>query len=485
MDKWTSRQEDLSRRLDDSSTLLRVPPASFIVTPRVTTNEHLRKAVHISVGFAALLLKFFPWWASAGVAAAAVASNWLVLPRLLPSIARAKRDVGIILYPAVVALLIVVFRDRLHFAAIAWALLAFGDGFATLIAKLVRTPSLPWHREKSWGGLVAFLVFGGAASLAVGAWMGWWRPVTIVLVTLAAAIVESLPLGIDDNVTVPFASAVALIVLGFEPAFPYGVWPSTQWWLIANGALALAGYLTRSVTFSGALGGFVLGAILLFGAGWPLYVALLAFFVVGTGVTKLGYARKARLGLAQESGGRRGFSHAFSNVGVAAICAIAMSRITRMQVADVEWPFIALLMGVASLATAAADTTASEVGQLIGRRAFLPLTLRRVEVGSEGAISIEGTLAGLKAGFLVALAGAVAANYAYEVELRLDLVLALTACAFLGSYLESIAGSWNRRYGSPLPSGVLNFFNTAAGAILFYWAARLFHVVEWHRLPGM
>jgi len=62
-----------------------------------------------------------------------------------------------------------------------------------------------------------------------------------------------------------------------------------------------------------------------------------------------------------------------------------------------RWPGIKalnLVMGIAALATATADTTASEIGQLVGRRAFLPLTLRRVPVGTEGAISLEGTLAG-------------------------------------------------------------------------------------------
>ena len=41
---------------------------------------------------------------------------------------------------------------------------------------------------------------------------------------------------------------------------------------------------------------------------------------------KLGYARKSREGLAQEKGGRRGAAHAFANVGVAAICAVASSN---------------------------------------------------------------------------------------------------------------------------------------------------------------
>src|SRR5258707_13849917 len=106
------------------------------------------------------------------------------------------------------------------------------------------------------------------------------------------------------------------------------------------------------------------------GGGPRLYAALVPFFVVDSLFTKTGYRRKAAAGLAQEQGGRRGAAHAFANAGVAAICAVACMR---------GLGLIPLCMGIASLATAAADTTASELGQLIGRRAFLPLTFRRVE----------------------------------------------------------------------------------------------------------
>jgi uncharacterized protein (TIGR00297 family) len=129
-----------------------------------------------------------------------------------------------------------------------------------------------------------------------------------------------------------------------------------------------------------------------------------------------------------------------------------------------------MFMAVASLATAAADTAASEIGPLIGRRPFLPLSLKPVPPGTEGAISIEGTFAGVIAGAIVAMAGTTAAQILWPVPYRTRMILVLTTCAFLGSYLESIAGSWNRRAGSPVPNGVLNFFNTAAGALLLYYA---------------
>lgn len=449
------------------------------------TNELLRKSLHIAFGFGAFALKWLSWEVAAMVCVAAIVSNWLVLHRLVGrGVSRHERgyDEGIVFYPVAVLLLILVFRHQLHYAAIGWALLAFGDGVATLAGKAIRGASLPWNRDKSWAGFIAFFVVGSAMAIAVAYWMDYREPVVVLIAALAAAITESLALGIDDNLAVPFAASVALVIAGIEVIQPFSVWPQTTTWLIVNGVLAIVGYFTRSVSFSGAIGGWVLGAILILGAGWPLYVALLAFFVIGTAATKLGYARKARVGLAQEGGGRRGFSHAFSNVGVAAICAVAVSRLARsMHSSTVEIELLPMFMGIAALATAAADTTASEIGQLLGRRAFLPLNLRRVPVGTEGAISIEGTLAGAMAGFLVALAGAAAVGQlfgdivAFSSDYVWGMVLLLTLCAFAGSYLESVAGSWNRKRISPVPNGVLNFFNTAAGALLMYFAWQIKH----------
>lgn len=422
-------------------------------------NETLRKSLHIAFGFFAFALAWIPWWSAALIAAFAVLANWLLLHRLVgTAVSRHERgyDAGIVLYPLMVMLLIIAFRNRIPFAGIAWALMAFGDGCATLVARAMRIAPLPWNRDKSWGGFLGFLIAGCGMALAVSAWLGWFHPIAILVAAIAAAIAESLALNVDDNVTVPVAAATVLAIAELSPAFVLA--PNAPVWLAINTAFAIAAYFAKSVDLSGSAGGWLLGTIIILGAGWPLYVTLLAFFIIGTSVTKLGYKRKASAGLAQEKEGRRGFSHAFSNVGVAAICAIAFSGSHNV---------LYYLMGVASFATAAADTTATEIGQLLGRRAFLPLTLRRVPVGTEGAISIEGTLAGLVAGFIVAAIGVLA------FILPPGTIALLTLCAFAGSYLESIAGSWNRKRITPVPNGVLNFFNTAAGALLVYIAWNL------------
>ena len=53
---------------------------------------------------------------------------------------------------------------------------------------------------------------------------------------------------------------------------------------------------------------------------------------------------------------------------------------------------------------------------------------------------------------------------------RFHTVAVVTACGVVGSYIESILGSINRRAGSPVPNGVMNFLNTAIGALLFWIA---------------
>jgi uncharacterized protein (TIGR00297 family) len=433
------------------------------------TNETLRKSIHIVFGLGAIALKWLPWRIAAGICVLAVIGNWLVLHRLVGRhVARHGRgyDEGIILYPLAVGILILVFNWHIEFAAIGWAILAFGDGFATLAGRAVPVAALPWNRTKSWGGFLAFLIAGSAASIGIAKLFGGPSLVVVLVTVAVSAFVESLPTGVDDNVTVPFAAAATLATIGIPATLGSDVHPPVMWfWIAVNTVLAIIGYLLHTVDVPGALAGWFLGNIVILGNP-AIYVALLAFFILGTAATKLGYRRKAQMGLAQEKGGRRSAEHAFANVGVAALCAIAYWR---------GLGLVPLFMGISALATAAADTAGSEIGQLWGKRAFMPLSFRRVARGTDGAVSIEGTLAGLIAALLVAVVGvAMAVNrlrpgFAGSVEIaKSNTITVITLCAFAGSYIESIAGA----YLSRIPNTTMNFFNTAVGAILFWIAAR-------------
>ena len=452
------------------------PDGSSLIVHRSSfeTNETLRKSIHVAIGFLAIGLKWLPWRIAAAISAAAVISNWLLLHRIIGKrVARHERgyDAGLILYPLAVCLLIVTFNWHIELAAVAWVILAFGDGIAALVGRAVPIAPLPWNRTKSWGGSIAFVIAGSIAAIGISYLFGAPSIPVVIAAVLVSALAESWPLGVNDNITVPVAAGATLATLSIAPLVPNAVPPTIVWgWIALNTVLALLGYFLKTVDLSGAVVGWIIGAIVI--AGNPaMYVALLAFFVIGTVCTRLGYARKAADGLAQEKGGRRGAEHAFANAGVAAICAIAYWR---------GLGLVPLFMGISALATAAADTAGSEIGQLWGRRAFLPLTFRRVQRGTEGAISVEGTIGGILAAFLVAVAGTAMAvhrlrpGFAGGVEIdKARIIAVVTACGFLGSYLESVVGTYLR----DVPNDTMNFFNTAVGAILFWIAAQ--YIAMW------
>src|SRR5437762_4905505 len=148
------------------------------------TNDGLRKFLHIIFGLGALALRFIPWRVAALVAAAAVLMNWLLLHRLVGKrVARHERgyDAGIVLYPAAVLALILIFNWHIELAAVAWIIMAFGDGFATLLGRAFPLARLPWNAEKSVGGSLAFLVFGSAGAFAVARIFEAPRPLAVAV----------------------------------------------------------------------------------------------------------------------------------------------------------------------------------------------------------------------------------------------------------------------------------------------------------------
>ena len=206
--------------------------------------------------------------------------------------------------------------------------------------------------------------------------------------------------------------------------------------LLVTGAFAGLAYALRMVSRGGAVGGFVVGAGIYLSLGPPAF-AILALFVVGGSVlTRLGYRSKEGRGIAQAYGGRRGARNAFANCGIALLCAL-------LAVLIHSEAFVAAF--VASLGAAFADTAESEVGQLFGRTPRLITTLRKVPPGTDGAISLPGTLAGLGVAGFTALLG-----------LPLGLVagpgaaLLVAAGAFLGTVVDSFVGALAPRVGNEL-----------------------------------
>ena len=481
-------------------------------TDAVTLRSELpRKLVHVGMGGCALLLRWLTPWQAVFMAVAALILNSFFLhgitrgALLRPEERASGFSRGVVLYPAILLLTFIVFRSRLELAAGIWALLAVGDGMATLSGLALRGPRLPWNPKKTWSGLVAFVLFGTAASAWVIRWVqraGTWTVggsdasggaltlggsdasgrigdafllggtvgdagaagvpgslsflvIGCLVATTAAALAESLDTKADDNIVVPVVGGAVLWVATLvdplaSPAGPTGSWPAV--WLTGVAiTVPITGvaYIARAVDRSGAVAGALLATVLYAYAAWPGLVMLGGLMVVGTGVTRLGYARKEALGVAEGRGGRRGIGSVVANAG-AGVAFAFLAGVTPYSGAFT-------LAMVVAFATALFDTTATEFGQAFGGRHVLVSTWRAVPEGTPGGVSVVGTMAGVLGATILAGVGWAMGLVAGTA------VLAVILGAFCGSTLDSFLGAIIGK-GSRSDHHLRNLANTVAGA---------------------
>lgn len=187
-------------------------------------NETRRQAELMILALPALFLRAHPSpWILPAIGGALL--FWVIFfsPRLLPGTYRpaeiqAGYSPGKIAYAAMVLVLLLLFRGRLFVAAGAWAVMAFGDGAATLAGRRWGGAPVPWNRKKTLAGSLAFVLAGALACAALLKWVNYplgdftvaFCLMAGLLAAGAGALVESLPLPVDDNVSVPVTAAAVL-----------------------------------------------------------------------------------------------------------------------------------------------------------------------------------------------------------------------------------------------------------------------------------
>jgi uncharacterized membrane protein len=242
----------------------------------------------------------------------------------------------------------------------------------------------------------------------------------------------------------------------------------------------------KLLTPAGLLHAWFLGVLLWGTLGWQGYVVVMFYFLVGSAVTRIGMKQKEAEGIAEKRSGARGPENVWGSALTGALCALAIGLInwglisipveTRLMSQRVEGVprvvatgFVSLLLlgFVASFSTKLSDTCASEVGKAYGKSTFLITTLQPVPRGTEGAVSLEGTLAGM-------FASAAIAFLAWGIGLIniLGVVWCILA-AFIATNIESVIGATLQSKYTWLTNEVVNILNTLIGAI----AAMIFALI--------
>jgi phytol kinase len=97
-------------------------------------------------------------------------------------------------------------------------LMCGGDGLADIMGRGLKSPKLPWSKEKSWFGSLGMLLGGWVLTLLIlgiyvlvgatgfGPFVAYLLPISVI--AFAATLVESLPLRDVDNITVTLVAAL-------------------------------------------------------------------------------------------------------------------------------------------------------------------------------------------------------------------------------------------------------------------------------------
>ena len=188
---------------------------------------------------------------------------------------------------------------------------------------------------------------------------------------------------------------------------------------------------------------------------------LVLLFLVTHATTRYRRRQKESLGLGSEKHGRNA-AQVIANLGVAAVVALQYYRTFRtpphLQIGALAFTTLQVPM-LSALAEATADTVSSEIGQAHGAKPFLLLNFRRVAPGTDGAISLIGTAAGVVSAVAIAVAARPALGIHWRAMARV--VIAATA----GLFFDSLLGATIERRGW-IGNDVVNFASTLFAAVL-------------------
>ncbi len=407
--------------------------------------EALRKFIHITTGVAVLPAPWlFTSWLPIFIITAffALANWWAIQSGKLKSIHGVSRaSLGTFYYPLSYALLLLLFWERnAMILSIAFALMAFGDAIAGIIAGKVKQRKilpLPWDKKSLQGSAAMFvtstlLVAIGLALFRHEHNLSFSNGVLISLtIGLLATAAETLSYRGSDNLTVPLLAALGLYVV---------LRPETQQQFFLGEALALGVTLTafvaRSLDLSGALMGFLVGAIVFGIGGWTFAIPMLLFFI---GSSLLSTLPQKDTKLAQDmiaKGDRRDAVQVLANGLLPTLMVIAGLFIKNQT---------AFLLYLGGLAAATADTWATEIGLRFGKQPRSILTGKLVAPGTSGGITLAGVLGAIGGATMVALAGYWSYRLFENVEIRWLPFIGVSIAGFVAQFIDSLLGATLQR----------------------------------------
>ncbi|MCR5026305.1 MAG: TIGR00297 family protein [Methanobrevibacter sp.] len=216
-------------------------------------------------------------------------------------------------------------------------------------------------------------------------------------------------------------------------------------YVLALFILGIITYKRNALDLLGSLTMVLMGIIIIFSAGANWLLLLVIFLIMTLLATRYSRAYKRSLG---EYEGRRSSKNVISN-GVVAFMMAAFGGY-----------YLPLVGGfVGAIATATADTLASEIGVLQQPR--LITTFQKVDPGTNGAVSVLGTAVGIIGAFIIG----VSAFLLGIVPNPLSAIVVSVISGTVGCFMDSFLGATFER-AEMLTNEHVNLIASITGAIV-------------------
>ncbi|WP_269622864.1 TIGR00297 family protein [Prochlorococcus marinus] len=227
------------------------------------------------------------------------------------------------------------------------------------------------------------------------------------------------------------------------------------WAFIINFILISIVHTQPLLTKRGWVHAGALGTILLACLGWNGWIAVFIYLIFGSAVTKFGFAYKQSKGIAESRGGRRGPENVWGSAATGTIMALLY------KILSGQGQYYIFVGFAASFASKLADTFGSEIGKRWGKKTFLITSFKSVPPGTDGAISLEGTLASLLGSLLMT-----SVMMVFSFISSFESFLIVMTSGFLATIFESIFGALFQNKLKFMTNEFVNFLQTTFACLI-------------------
>lgn len=348
-----------------------------------------------------------------------------------------RKSWGIALFPlGYLFLMLVSDQNDLFYAKISMLILTFSDSSAAIMGENFEYGSYHISKDrKTVSGSLAFFfftIFLISTSLfffqefKYSKFNGIYLVLSVSLIAFILTLIEAASFNGFDNFFIPFFSF--FLVKHFLSFENYELLKSFYLGLIYGGAISYISYKAKFLTFGGAVGAFLL-AIFIFGIGgfkWAVPILTFFFFSSLLSLIRKRYKFEIENNFYEKSS-RRDFYQAMANGGVGLFLSIAYLNFSQ------EKYYLAFVLSVAS---ACADTWATEFGSSFKTKVYNILTFKETKQGTSGGVSLIGFVGSFLGASLV-----VASTIPFVDFISTEIFMILVSFAILSTVVDSVLGA--------------------------------------------